>query len=113
MSRLLGFSCHGSLLRFSPSRGSTPSPFCSFDDVDACHAWLRRLFVHLCPTNYRWFYEKMSRRKKVYADFGEREKELSNYRNQNILREQEKKAHLWKTYLALTKRSIKEGAPSI
>lgn len=87
-----------------PLEDPPPSPFCSFDDVDACHAWLRRLFVHLCPANYRWFYEKMSRRKQVYADFGEREKELSNYRNQNILREQEKKTHLWKTYLTLTRK---------
>lgn len=74
MSRLLGFSRHGSLLRFSPSRGSTPSPFCSFDDVDACHAWLRRLFVHLCPANYRWFYEKNEQKKKSLCRFwGERE----------------------------------------
>lgn len=101
-----------------PLEDPPPSPFCSFDDVDACHAWLRRLFVHLCPANYRWFYEKMSRRKKVYADFGEREKELSNYRNQNILREQEKKTHLWKTYLALTRkkhqgRSTQHMIPSL
>lgn len=81
-----------------PLEDPPPSPFCSFDDVDACHAWLRRLFVHLCPANYRWFYEKMSRRKQVYADFGKRERRnWSNYRNQNILREQEEKKYIFWT----------------